>query len=196
MISRYCYGLGVLQNQLNGHTQSPQAPRPWRHLGRRGGRSIDKIPESCAPVNARHQFEAAVLEAEATLQRTIGARLKTLLEAIVCHGPCRPYHRRRSRVSRRMLREGRCSCCGTRASHRFTRSGFRERSLLSRWCSRRQREARFENRPFPASYLWRRGVTIEFIATADGAIWRARLRQWIRTLSPRPCGFRATWACR
>jgi hypothetical protein len=46
---------------------------------------MPKIPESCAPVNARPQFEAALLEAEATLQWTMEVRLTTLLIAIVRH---------------------------------------------------------------------------------------------------------------
>lgn len=92
-----------------------------------------RIPESCAPVKARDQFEAMVLQAETTLQRTIELRLTDLLLAIVCHVLGRPYHHRRSRVPRRLRRDGRCSRCGSRASHRFTRNGFRERCLLTQW---------------------------------------------------------------
>jgi transposase-like protein len=98
-----------------------------------GGRSMSKIPESCVPVNARRQFEAAVLEAEASLRRTMELRLTGLLIAIVCHVLGRKYHRRRTRVPERLRREGRCNRCGSRASHRFTRNGFRERYLLTRW---------------------------------------------------------------
>jgi hypothetical protein len=57
---------------------------------------VDKIAESCAPVNARQQFEAAVIEAEATPQQVMEVRLTALLVAVVCHVLCRPYHRRRA----------------------------------------------------------------------------------------------------
>ena len=92
-----------------------------------------RIPGSCAPVNARLRFEETVLEAEAALQHTIELRLTEMLIAIVCHVLGRRYHRRRSRVPRRLRRDGRCSRCGSRASHRFTRNGFRERHLLTQW---------------------------------------------------------------
>lgn len=94
---------------------------------------MSKIPENCAPVNAPLQFEAVLLEAEATLQRTMELRLTTLLTAIACYVLGRPYHRRREKVSKRLRREGRCCRCGSRASHRFSRNGFRERHLLTWW---------------------------------------------------------------
>jgi transposase-like protein len=94
---------------------------------------MDKIPESCSPVNARHQLERILLEAEATLQRTIELRLTELLMAIVCHVLGRSYHQRRVTVPRRQRREGICLRCGSRASHRFSRNGFRERQLLTWW---------------------------------------------------------------
>lgn len=96
---------------------------------------MSKIPESCSPVNAQVEFEAALLEAEATLLRTIELRLTALLVAIVCHVLGRQYHFRRKRVSWRLRREGRCSRCGSRASQRFSRNGFRERRLLTLWGS-------------------------------------------------------------
>ena len=49
-----------------------------------------KIPENCAPVNARPRFEAVLLEAEATLQRTVELRLTDLLIAIVRYVLGRP----------------------------------------------------------------------------------------------------------
>ena len=94
---------------------------------------MDKIPESCCPVNARHQLETTLLGAEAALQRTIELRFRELLLAIVCHVLGRPYHRRRVTVPRRQRREGKCLHCGSRASHWFSRNGFRERHLLTRW---------------------------------------------------------------
>ena len=94
---------------------------------------MTKIPENCAPVNARVQFEAALLEAEASLHQTMELRLTTLLTAIVSYVLGRSYHRRRESVSRRLRREGRCCRCGSRASHRFSRNGFRERCLLTGW---------------------------------------------------------------
>ena len=92
-----------------------------------------KIPESCSTVNARHLLKAALLEAEATLQQTMELRFMELLVAIVCHVLGRPYHRRRKRVSKRLRREGKCCRCGSKASHRFSRNGFRERHLLTQW---------------------------------------------------------------
>jgi len=80
-----------------------------------------KIPESCSPVNARAQLEAGVLEAEATLQRTMELRFAKLLVAIVFHVLGRPYHRRRKRVPHRLRGEGRCCRCGSSASRRFSR---------------------------------------------------------------------------
>ena len=96
---------------------------------------MHKIPESCSPVNAKAQLESAILKAETTLQRTIELRFTELLMAIVCHVLGRPYHWRRERVSKRLRREGKCCRCGSRASHLFSRNGFRERLLLTRWGS-------------------------------------------------------------
>ena len=98
-----------------------------------GGRSMSRIPQSCSPVNARREFEAVLLEAEATLRRTIEVRLTALLMAVVRHVVGRRYHRCRKKVSRRLRGEGRCSRCGSSASQRFTRNGFRERHLLTLW---------------------------------------------------------------
>jgi transposase-like protein len=94
---------------------------------------MDKIPESCSPVNARQQLEATLLAAEATLQYTIALRFTELLQAIVGYILGRSYHRRRVIVPRQQRREGKCLRCGARASHRFSRNGFRERHLLTRW---------------------------------------------------------------
>jgi len=94
---------------------------------------MSKIPQSCSPVNARREFEAVLLEAEATLRRTIEVRLTALLMAVVRHVVGRRYHRRRKKVSWRLRGEGRCSRCGSSASQRFTRNGFRERHLLTLW---------------------------------------------------------------
>jgi putative transposase len=94
---------------------------------------MTKIPESCSPVNARPQLEAALLEAETVLQRTMELRFTELLISVVCHVLGRPYHRRRASVPRRQRREGKCCHCGSRASHRFSRNGFRERHLLTQW---------------------------------------------------------------
>lgn len=92
-----------------------------------------KIPESCSTVNARLLLEAALLEAEETLQRSMELRFMELFLAVVCHVLGRPYHRRRKRVPKRLRREGQCCRCGSKASHRFSRNGFRERQLLTRW---------------------------------------------------------------
>ena len=94
---------------------------------------MTKIPESCPPVKARTQLEAALLEAEASLRQTRALWLTEMLAAIACHVLGRPYHRRRVKVSRRLRREGQCNRCGTKKSHQFTRNGFRRRQLLTRW---------------------------------------------------------------
>jgi transposase-like protein len=94
---------------------------------------MSKIPESCSPVNARSQFESALLEAETSLRHNMALTLTRLFAAIVEHVLNRPYHRRRARVSKRVRREGKCCRCGSRKSHRFTRNGFRRRKLLTRW---------------------------------------------------------------
>lgn len=98
-----------------------------------GGRSMAKVPESCSPVNARHQLEAGVVEAEAVLRQSIEQWSTEVLVAIVAYVLGRPYHRRRGRVPRRLRREGKCCRCRSRASHRFSRNGFRERCLLTQW---------------------------------------------------------------
>ncbi len=94
---------------------------------------MTKIPESCHPVNARNQFESAVLEAEASLRDSMALKLTMLLVAIVAHVLNRPYHRRRAWVSKRVRREGQCCRCRSRRSRCFTRNGFRRRQLLTRW---------------------------------------------------------------
>ena len=92
-----------------------------------------KIPETCSPVNARSLFRATLAEAEASLRQSIGLRSSGLLRAIVSHVLGRLYHQRRWRVPEDMRREGRCCRCKSRASHRFSRNGFRRRCLLSPW---------------------------------------------------------------
>jgi transposase-like protein len=94
---------------------------------------MTKIPESCSPVNARSQLESDLLQAEASLRHNIALKLTKLLVAIVQHVLNRPYHRRRARVSKRLRREGKCCRCGSSKSRHFTRNGFRERQLLTRW---------------------------------------------------------------
>jgi len=93
---------------------------------------MSMIPEGCHPVNARTQFESAVLEAEASLRDSIAQKLTLVLIAIVAHVLNRPYHRRRARVSKRVRGEGQCYRCRSRRSRCFTRNGFRRRQLLTR----------------------------------------------------------------
>jgi putative transposase len=97
---------------------------------KQGGRSMTSIPESCAPVNARALFEAAIDEAVETLCQSIGARLNELLVAVVSHVVGRPHHVRRRKVSTRLRREGKCCRCGSRQSRRFSRNGRRKRQPL------------------------------------------------------------------
>ena len=93
-----------------------------------------RILETCAPVNARALFESQVDEALESLCQTIGARFTTLLVAIVSHIVGRGHYVRRMRVSKRLLREGKCCRCGSNRSRRFSRNGFRSReSLLTIW---------------------------------------------------------------
>jgi transposase-like protein len=94
---------------------------------------MTRIPESCAPVNARCRLRTGLLAAESRLRDELALKLTELLAAIVQHVLGRPYHRRRARVSKRLRREGKCCRCGSRKSRRFTRNGFRKRILLTRW---------------------------------------------------------------
>ena len=93
-----------------------------------------RILETCAPVNARTCFEAALDEAVQTLYQTISARLNALLVAIVHHVVGQPYHVRRQQVSKRLRRKGKCCRCGSSPSRRFSRNGFRSRQPLSTGC--------------------------------------------------------------
>ena len=89
-----------------------------------------RIPETCAPVNARAVFETNMDEAIQILCRTIGARLTALLIAIVSHVVGRRHHVRRTHVPKRLRREGKCCRCGSTHSRRFSRNGFRKREPL------------------------------------------------------------------
>jgi putative transposase len=89
---------------------------------------MDKIPESCSPVNAQTLFDAALDEAVQTLSKTLSARLQALLVAIVSHVVGREHYTRRRRVPARLRREGKCCRCGSRQSRRFSRNGFRFRN--------------------------------------------------------------------
>ena len=92
------------------------------------------IPETCAPVNARAVFEAALDEALQTLRQTIGARITALLVAIVSHVVGRPHYVRRVYVPKRLRREGKCQRCHSTRSRCFSRNGFRGRQpLLTSW---------------------------------------------------------------
>jgi len=92
---------------------------------------MDKIPESCSPVNAQTLFEVALDEAVQTLCQTLGARLQALLVAVVSHVAGRGHYARRQQVPARLRREGKCCRCGSRQSRRFSRNGFRSRNPLS-----------------------------------------------------------------
>jgi transposase-like protein len=91
---------------------------------------MPSIPESCAPVNARTLFDAAIDQAVTTLCQNISARLNDLLVAIASHVVGRPHHVRRRYVPARLRREGKCCRCGSRQSRRFSRNGFRKRQPL------------------------------------------------------------------
>jgi hypothetical protein len=93
-----------------------------------------RIPETCAPVNARIVLEAALDEALQTLCQTIGARITALLVAIVSHVVGRSHYVRRVFVPKRLHREGKCLRCHSTQSRRFSRNGFRPRQpLLTSW---------------------------------------------------------------
>jgi len=91
------------------------------------------IPESCCPVQARSLLRASLEEADALLRAGIEQRINKILAATVSHIVGRAHHQRRGEVPRQMHREGRCCRCRSRASHRFSRNGFRRRRLLSVW---------------------------------------------------------------
>ena len=95
---------------------------------------MTRIPETCAPVNARTLFEALLDEAVQSLCQTISARLTALLVAIVSHVVGRGHYVRRTKVPKRLLREGKCCRCGSTQSRRFSRNGFRSREpLMTIW---------------------------------------------------------------
>lgn len=95
---------------------------------------MTRIPQTCAPVNARTEFEAHVDEAIENLRQTIGMLLTAQLVAVVSHVVGRGHHVRRTKVSKRLLREGKCCRCGSTRSRRFSRNGFRSRDpLLTAW---------------------------------------------------------------
>jgi transposase-like protein len=91
------------------------------------------IPETCSPANARSLLGTVLDEADASLRAGIGVRVSKILAATVSHILGRLHHQRRGEVPRQMHREGQCCICQTRASHRFSRNGFRKRHLLSLW---------------------------------------------------------------
>lgn len=94
---------------------------------------MTKIPETCSPVNARFLLGIALEEADASLRQGIGLRVSRILASIVSHVLGRSYHQRRREVPIHMRREGQCCRCQSKASHRFSRNGFRRRHPLSRW---------------------------------------------------------------
>lgn len=93
-----------------------------------------RIPETCAPVNARALFQAELDEAVQSLCQTISARLNALLVATANHLVGRGHYVRRSKVSKQLRREGKCCRCGSSRSRRFSRNGFRHREpLVTSW---------------------------------------------------------------
>jgi predicted nucleic acid-binding Zn ribbon protein len=93
-----------------------------------------RIPETCAPVNARTLFQAELDEAVQSLCQTISARLNALLVATANHLVGRGHYVRRSKVSKRLRGEGKCCRCGSGRSRRFSRNGFRHREpLVTSW---------------------------------------------------------------
>ncbi len=92
------------------------------------------IPETCASVNARELFDAALQQAVENLRREISVRLNMLLVAVVNYVVGRASHVRRAEVPRYLKREGVCCRCGSRRSQRFSRNGFRRRQpLVTPW---------------------------------------------------------------
>ncbi len=91
------------------------------------------IPETCSPVNARSLLATVLDEADASLRAGIGLRISQILAATVSYIVGRLHHQRRDEVPGQLRREGQCCSCQSRASHRFSRNGFRKRRLLSQW---------------------------------------------------------------
>jgi transposase-like protein len=91
---------------------------------------MTRIPDTCAPINARTLFETQLDEAVENLCQTIGARLTAVLVAIVSHIVGRDHYVRRTKVPKRLRREGKCCRCGSTQSRRFSRNGFRSREPL------------------------------------------------------------------
>jgi hypothetical protein len=91
---------------------------------------MKRIPETCSPVNARTLFETQLDEAMQSLCQAMGARLTAVLVAIVSHVVGRGHYVRRTKVPKRLRREGKCCRCGSTQSRRFSRNGFRAREPL------------------------------------------------------------------
>lgn len=92
------------------------------------------IPETCAPVNTRELFDAALKQAVDDLRQEISRYLNALLIAVVNHVVGREPYTRRAEVPRHVKREGTCCRCGSTRSQRFSRNGFRRRQpLVTPW---------------------------------------------------------------
>lgn len=95
---------------------------------------MTKIAETCAPVNARKQFEEQVEAAVGQLRETISARLNALLVAVVNYGLGREHYRRRAELAPGQCGECRCCRCGSQRRQRFSRNGYRRRQpLVTQW---------------------------------------------------------------
>lgn len=95
---------------------------------------MTKIAETCAPVNARKQFEEQVEAAVGQLRETISARLNALLVAVVNYGLGREHYRRRAELAPGQCGDCRCCRCGSQRRQRFSRNGYRRRQpLVTQW---------------------------------------------------------------
>ena len=95
---------------------------------------MTKIPESCAPVNARQQFEDYVIKTQEGLRQAISKKLNAMLVKVVNYVVGRGHYERREQVPQHLRREGTCSRCGTTRSQRFSRNGYRPRKpLMTPW---------------------------------------------------------------
>ena len=79
----------------------------------------------------RQMFERVFEEAQHSLVQAITLRLNQQLAAAVDILLGRAPYVRRERVPRHMIRAGHCQRCRTRHSYRFTRNGYRLRTLLT-----------------------------------------------------------------
>ena len=84
-------------------------------------------------VDGREILAQAIEEGLATLREKLAQRINLSLIEAVTYMLGRRHHVRRGRVPSWLQLAGECQRCHTRQSRRFSRNGYRERGLITRW---------------------------------------------------------------